>query len=71
MASLWEPAFGDLLTVANRPIERNVAINRLDGGDFPQRPPGLWRSMDEAAHIGQAGWSIELTIRRDLHDRGT
>jgi len=54
-----------------RAIDRNVAINRLGGGDFLQPPPGLWLNMDEAAHIGQAAWSIELPIRRDLHDRGT
>jgi len=54
-----------------RPIDRNVAINRLGGGDFLQPPAVLWLSMDEAAHIGQAAWSIELPIRRDLHDRGT
>jgi hypothetical protein len=54
-----------------RPIDRNVAINRLGGGDYPQPPPGLWLIMGEAAHIGQVAWSIELPIRRDLHDRGT
>jgi hypothetical protein len=53
-----------------RPIDRNVAINRLDGGDFLQ-PPGMWLIMDEAARIGQVAWSTELPIRRDLHDRGT
>jgi len=54
-----------------RPIDRNVAINRLGGGDFLQPPAVLWLNMDEAAHIGQAAWSIELPIRRDLYARGT